>query len=88
MAKTDGTSKKMDVKFHQLNCEIWDDRWEQVETVVNALLELEKDARDWEAKNKLKVYKALLDIRQRKFQAAADALLNAINSFQDLPVLD
>ena len=55
ISKTDGSSKKMDVRFNHLNCHIWDDRWDQFSVVVGYLDELDKDARDWQAKNKLKV---------------------------------
>ena len=33
-------------------------------------------------------YRALLDIHSRKLKEASDTLITAINSFQDLPVLD
>jgi len=45
----------MDSKFIQLNCAFWEDDYESVTTLINDLVNLEKDARDWEAKNKLRV---------------------------------
>jgi len=45
----------MDSKFIQLNCAFWEDDYESVTTLINELVNLEKDARDWEAKNKLRV---------------------------------
>lgn len=78
----------MDSKFIQLNCAFWDDDYDTVTKVIDELTNLEKDARDWEAKNKLRVYRALLNIHLRNLNEAAESLIQSINSFQDLPVLD
>lgn len=78
----------MDSKFIQLNCAFWDDDYETVTKVLDELTTLEKDARDWEAKNKLRVYRALKDIYSRNLNEAAESLIQSINSFQDLPILD
>lgn len=78
----------MDSKFIQLNCAFWEDDYESVSTLTTELINLEKDARDWEAKNKLRVYRALLDIHNRNLVEASQALIQSVNSFQDLPILD
>lgn len=78
----------MDVKFTHLNCVFWDDDYKSVGPVLDELHLLEKEARDWEAKNKLRVYDALFQIYNRKLKDASENLIQSINSFQDIPILD
>lgn len=80
-AKTAGVGPKLDLAFSQLRLELALSDWEAVQQGVERCKGLVAKGGDWERKNKLKVYEAVLLMAVRQFKRAAELLLESIATF-------
>lgn len=80
-AKTAGVGQKLDLALSVLRLDIAGARWHDVQRGVDHAHALLERGGDWERKNKLKVYEAVLLVATRQFRRAAELFLAALPTF-------
>eukprot|EP00891_Asterochloris_glomerata_P007406 jgi/Astpho2/7406/fgenesh1_pm.00114_%23_14_t len=79
--KTAGVGPKMDLAFSLLRLDIAHGDWHAVKQNIEKASRLCEEGGDWERKNRLKVYDALLHLVTRNFKQAGELLLDSIATF-------
>ncbi|MEW5300683.1 MAG: hypothetical protein WDW36_003596 [Sanguina aurantia] len=79
--KTAGGGNKLDLIFSQIRLFMLYEEWRSVQRLVLRAKKMCEEGGDWERKNKLKVYEAVLALYTRDFKHAAELLLDSTATF-------
>lgn len=79
--KTAGPGVKVDLVLSQLRLMLLYSDWAAVKQLLGHAKRLCEEGGDWERKNRLKVYQAVLHMYTREFKAAAELLLESMATF-------
>jgi len=85
--KTVGVGPKLDLVFSSLELALFSDDTKMTRTYIDQAKKLLDEGGDWERRNRLKVYEAVLLMRLRQFDKAAELLQQSIATFTSTEVM-